>query len=112
MGDKFYSKDIQRSVLIASSHSYKMAVEKAIELSFGELGENIVIDYNIYGLDLGKQIKIADVILEVSQTCTLCKSLSKVNNKLPKLLKNDRGLFFKVIQGGKIQKGNEVYLLN
>ena len=112
IGDKFYGKDINRSVLISTIDSYKIAQDKNINLEYGLLGENILIDYNPYHLDTGKQIQIGEVILEISQICTLCKSLTKIDNKLPKLLKDDRGIFAKVIKAGEIKYRDKVYILN
>jgi len=111
IGDKFYAKDIKRSVLISSIESYELAQRNNIELSIGSLGENILMDYNPYSIPLGSKIQIGNSILEITQNCTLCKSLTKVNTKLPKLLKDDRGIFTKVIKAGVIKKGDKVYIL-
>jgi len=109
--DKYYNKDIQRSVLITSLESYKLATENGINAQYSALGENILIDYNPYHLKPGARLKIGDLELEISQNCTLCNSLAKVDARLPKLLKNDRGIFAKVISGGTIRKGDNIYLL-
>jgi len=112
IGDKFYSRNIDRSVLITTEESYKLARDKNINLEYGELGENIIFDYNPYHLAPHTQIQIGDsVILEVSQHCTLCKSLTKIDSKLPKLLKDDRGVFTRVIRAGEIRYGDRVYIL-
>jgi len=110
--DKYYNKDIERSVLITSKESYKLAAEYGIDAQYSALGENILIDYNPYHLTPGAKLVIGDLILEISQNCTLCKSLAKVDAKLPKLLKNDRGIFAKVIGEGTLRKGDNIYLLN
>jgi len=110
--DKHYDKNIERSVLIASLDSYKLVESHNIDVSYGSLGENLLIDYNPYHLRTGSKLKIGNVILEISQHCTLCKSLAKVDTKLPKLLKNDRGIFAKVIESGKIKDGDDIYLLD
>ncbi len=112
LDDKFYGKDVARSVLISSKHSYTLAQENNIDVEYGKLGENILVDCNLYHLDIGSQIQIGDIILEISQSCTLCKSLSKIDNKLPKLLKNDRGVFTKVIKNGIVNENDKIYLLN
>ncbi len=111
VNDKFYAKDIDRSVLISSIDSYRVAKDKDIELKYGELGENILIDYNPYRLKSGTKIQIGKTILEISQNCTLCKSLTKIDRKLPKLLKDDRGIFAKVIKAGEIKKRDKIYLI-
>jgi MOSC domain-containing protein YiiM len=110
--DKHYDKDLERSVLITSLDSYKLVGDHGIDVSYGALGENLLIDYNPYHLTPGVRLKIGNVTLEISQHCTLCKSLTKVDVKLPKLLKNDRGIFAKIIKSGNIQKGDDIYLLD
>ena len=109
--DKFHNKNTQRSVLIASTTSYNLVGVYGIEMPFGYLGENILIDYNPYSLEIGTKIKIGDVILEISQQCTICNHLGVIDVKIPTLLKNDRGIFAKVLSGGEIKIDDEVYIL-
>ena len=110
--DKHYNKNIERSVLIASVDSYALAKNHGIDVPYGALGENLLIDYNPYHLQAGARLKIANVTLEISQHCTLCKSFTKIDAKLPKLLKDDRGIFAKVIKSGSIKEGDDIYLLD
>ena len=112
ISDKHYNKDIDRSVLITSLESYTLAESHGIDIPFGALGENVLIDYNPYDLSTGSRLKIGTVILEISQLCTLCKSLTQVDSKLPKLLKNDRGIFSKVLESGTISVDDDIYLLD
>jgi MOSC domain-containing protein YiiM len=109
--DKYYDKDTQRSVLITSLESYKLAASYNIDALYGVLGENLLIDYNPYHLKPGTKLVINDLELEISQNCTICNSLAKVDVRLPELLKDDRGIFAKVISSGTIHKGDNIYLL-
>lgn len=109
--DKYYNKDTQRSVLITSLESYKLAASYDIDALYGVLGENLLIDYNPYHLKPGTKLVINDLELEISQNCTICNSLAKVDARLPDLLKDDRGIFAKVISSGTINKGDNIYLL-
>ena len=111
VNDKFYNKDIKRSVLISSLDSYTLAQKHDITMEHGLLGENILIDYNPYHLPIGTKLQIGEVLLEITQECTLCKSLTKIDNKLPKILKNDRGVFTKVIHSGFISKNDYITIL-
>lgn len=108
LGDKFYAKGQERSVLIASVDSYNLALENNVIAPKGSLGENILIDINPYRLDAGSEIHIGQVVLEITKNCTICNSLAKVDTKLPELLQNDRGIFAKIIKSGKIRKGDRV----
>jgi len=111
--DKFYAKDLQRAILITSIESYKISKDNGIELEYGSLGENILLDINPCSLNPGDKICISETILEITQNCTLCKGLSILDSKLPRLLKNDRGIFAKVTSHpGKISLGDKVEILN
>ncbi|HIQ28896.1 MAG TPA: MOSC domain-containing protein [Sulfurovum sp.] len=110
--DKYYNKSIQRSILITSNASYTLAKKYNINMPYGALGENLLISYNPYHLPMGQKILIGNVMLEISQNCTICDHLSQINKLLPTLLKKDRGIFAKVLQGGIIHEGDEIYLYN
>jgi len=110
--DKYYNKNIQRSVLISSQDSYSLAAKHGVNAPYSSLGENILIDYNPYALTPGRRLSIGELVLEISQNCTLCNSLAKVNAKLPEILKDDRGIFAKVIKAGSIFKDDSIYLLD
>ena len=108
--DKFYAKDPLRSILISSLDSYTLAKENNIDMPYGSLGENILMDFNPYDFDVGDQLKIGDVTLEITQNCTLCKGLSKVDKKAPKLLKKHRGIFAKTVTSGSLKIADKVYI--
>ena len=103
LNDKFHSKDNQRAILLSSYESYRIAKENNIDMPYGSLGENILMDFNPYDLNDGDQIQVGKVILQITQHCTLCKGLSKVDPKAPKLLKNHRGIFAKTVTSGNIK---------
>jgi len=109
--DKFYAKSTERSVLIATTDSYDLVMTYGIEMPFGYLGENILMDFNPYALEVGTLIKMGDAILEISQHCTICNHLTTIDVKIPTLLKDDRGVFAKVVNDGKISLNDTVYII-
>lgn len=110
--DKFYNTNKDRSILLTSIRAYELMKEKNIEATYGQLGENILTDFNPYDLEEGTQIFIGDVILEITIECTICNLLTKINNKVPKLLKKDRGVFAKVIKEGTLNINDPISILN
>jgi len=108
--DKYYSTDIERSVLITSIESYRLLQSHNIIIEYGLLGENLLIDYNPYKLKPGTVLEIGTTLLEISQYCTICNHLSSIDPKVPQLLKNDRGIFAKVIKSGKITRDAKISL--
>lgn len=109
--DKFYAKEADRSILITSQDSYLLAKESDINMEYGSLGENILVSMNPYDLSAGDVLSIGEVELEITQNCTICNSLSKVDSKLPTILKSDRGIFAKTLKSGKIRKGDIVKII-
>ncbi len=109
--DKFYGKNIERSVLLTSIQSYQKAKEQGIDVNFGQLGENILLDKSPFDLKQGSRLSIGETELEITIPCTMCKSLTCIDKRLPKLLKEHRGIFAKVLKSGKIKDGDEVFLL-
>ncbi|MDF1879837.1 MOSC domain-containing protein [Sulfurimonas sp. MAG313] len=110
LDDKFYAKQLQRAILLSSYESYRIAKANKIDMPYGSLGENILMDFNPYELNDGDQIQIGNVLLEITQHCTLCKGLSKVDAKAPKLLKDHRGIFAKTVTSGSIHLDDIVSL--
>ncbi|MBO8086535.1 MAG: MOSC domain-containing protein [Marichromatium sp.] len=106
--DKFKGKDTLRSVLLVSFKSYEIAKQNGIDIEIGDLGENILVDFDPYSLESGTRLQVGSTTLEISQKSSLCSSLTKINNKLPKLLKDKRGIFAKVIREGFIGEGDSV----
>jgi len=110
--DKFYNTDQDRSILLTSLHAYKLMEDINVKATHGVLGENILLDFNPYTLEEGTKLFIGECILQITIECTICKSLTKINNKVPKLLKKDRGVFAKVIQKGSLNIGDDITIQN
>jgi MOSC domain-containing protein YiiM len=110
INDKFYAKDPSRSILLSSIESYHIAESNEMDMPYGSLGENILMDFNPYELNVGDRLSVGEVLLEITQNCTLCKGLSKVDAKAPKLLKKHRGIFAKAVTGGTVTTADSVYI--
>jgi MOSC domain-containing protein YiiM len=111
VGDGHYGKDPQRSVMLTSVIAYDMAGRKGIDLPDGTLEENILIDIDPYDLPIGSRIGIGEAVLEISRYGTICKHLTYIDNRLPKLLKEKRGIFAKVSKPGIVSVGDTVKIL-
>ncbi len=108
-GDKHYDKEPNRSVLITSLRPYEMAKELGIEMPYGALGENILLDCDLHTLQPGMDLLIGEAVVRIAQNCTLCTHLCAIDPRLPKLLKHDRGIFARVVKGATVHLGDGVY---
>jgi MOSC domain-containing protein YiiM len=110
--DKFYNKDIKRSVLIVSKQSYDIVKKHNIDIQYGNLGENIIVDIPLDRLKSGVVLKIDNCTLQITQKCTICNHLSYIDKTLPTLLQDNRGIFAKVIQSGDISINDNIEIID
>lgn len=106
--DKFAGKKLEQTVMIVGVESYEIAKKEGIELVYGSLGENILLDFDPHVLSVGTNLIIEDSILEITQVCTVCSHLAVFKDNLPQLLKNHRGLYCKIIKSGIVNKNMKV----
>ncbi len=102
--DKFAGKKLEQTVMIVGIQSYEIAKNNGINLEFGSLGENILLDFDPHILEIGTKLIIENSIIEITQTCTVCNHLAVFNENLPLLLKGHRGLYCKIIKSGMVSK--------
>jgi MOSC domain-containing protein YiiM len=107
--DKFFDKDEQRQILFSSTKSYQYALSLDMPLQESDLGENILVDFDIKILNIDDKLQIGTAIVQISMECPICGHLKKIDKTFPKLIQEDRGIFAKVIQEGTINKSDIVY---
>ncbi len=106
--DKFAGQDENRSVMIVGIDTYNLAKKNDINLEFGSLGENILLDFDPHKYNIGTIFEIGEAIIQTTQNCTICNHLSIFHKRLPIIVKQCRGIYCKIIKSGKIQKGSLV----
>lgn len=110
LGDRHAGKDAARAVLVTGLPAYQSARESGIELAYGALGENLILDIDPHQLGPGQRLRVAGALLGLSTSCTVCETLAVFDPRLPKLLYNKRGMYARVIKGGVVHIGDAVAL--
>ncbi len=111
VGDKFFDAKSHRKVMGVGEDAYKLAKDNNIDLPETALGENILFDFDPHSFASGTRFEIGSAVLEITEPCTLCSHLVKYDKRLPKLILNKRGQYFRVIKSGEIKAGESVKLL-
>jgi MOSC domain-containing protein YiiM len=106
--DKFAGKDEDKAVMIVGMKAYDIAKENGIHLEFGSFGENILFDFDPHDYEIGSILKIGEIELEITQSCTICNHLSVFGKELPLLVKHHRGLYSRILNDGRIIKNTQV----
>ena len=112
LGDKFHGKKPDRSVLITGRPAYELAARHGIALEEGDLGENILLDLDPRELEEGCIVRIGEVELEMSRRCPICEHLAIYDERLPRLVKELRGVYLSVRKGGRIDRSSPVEIIH
>jgi MOSC domain-containing protein YiiM len=106
-----------RQVLLIDTFTLARLASQDIHLEPGMMGENIVVDgIDLTNLQIGVQIEIGDVLLEVTEVRNPCYQLNEMH---PRLLKSvvtkvdrqihrDAGLMARILKGGWVRPGEHV----
>ena len=106
--DKFAGKNISRAVMVVGTIAYEIAKENNIDLEYGSLGENILLDFDPHDLNVGDIIQVEGLRLKLTEECSICSHLAIHDTKLPKLIAKHRGVYCEILDNGIIKKGLEI----
>jgi MOSC domain-containing protein YiiM len=107
--DKFANKNLDRTVMIVGQIAYNLAKKEDINLEYGSLGENILVDFDPHDLDKDDTLYINGVELQRTEPCSLCTHLSRFDKRLPRVVQYHRGIYFKIKNGGIIHENLPIY---
>ena len=86
---------------------------EAMNLMPGIIRENITTDgLNVNSLPIGQQLRVGEARLEVSMVCTPCDQMETIRPGLRKELWGRRGMLCRVLEGGRIRRGDPIEKLS
>lgn len=81
----------------------------ALQLVPGAIRENITTEgLNVNGLLPGESLRIGNVELKVTMTCTPCGLMEAIRVGLRKEIRGRRGMMCRVLRAGTIQPGDRI----
>ena len=85
--------------------------EKGANVEAGAFGENIIVEgIDFVNLPVGTIMKCKDVVLELTQIGKECHTHCEIYKRMGECIMPKQGVFAKVLQGGDIQIGDELYV--
>jgi MOSC domain-containing protein YiiM len=78
----------------------------------GTIKENITTrGLDFQSLDSGQVLKIGESLLELTEPCRPCSRMDEIRQGLQEELRGQRGWLCRVIEGGKIRRGDRIEVL-
>ena len=94
----------RRQVLLVESETLE-----SFELAPGQVKENITTrGARLNDLASGERLSIGQAVLEVTRPCEPCSRMDEIRMGLQQELRGQRGILCRVIQGGRIHRGDAI----
>ena len=111
-GDSHAGRDPDRQISLFATETLREIHNEGFEASAGSLSANLFTE-NI-GLDSlkpGARLRIGEAVIEIAEARRPCRSITKIDNRLPKRLFGQCGQVGRVIQSGVARVGDEVEIM-
>jgi TatD DNase family protein len=100
----------RRQVSLLSREKIAAFRERGAEVTDGDFGENLVVEgIDFSGLSVGRILRCGEVALEVTQIGKECHSRCQIFDRMGDCIMPREGVFARVIRGGSICVGDEIY---
>ncbi len=106
-GDSHAGSDTGRQVSFFAAEVLRQIQEEGFNATPEELSANLFTE-NIHldSLKPGYQLRIGDALIEIVEARRPCRSITRIDNRLPKRLYGQCGQLGRIIQGGIVRTGD------
>ncbi|MFH0702414.1 MAG: MOSC domain-containing protein [bacterium] len=102
--------DWHRQVSLLAKEDIDTMIEKGVKVSYGDFAENITTHgINLAELPVGTILYIGEAVLEVTQIGKECHSHCAIFQQIGDCVMPRKGIFARVIKGGKINNESNCY---
>ncbi|MDR2245213.1 MAG: MOSC domain-containing protein [Treponema sp.] len=101
----------ERQVSLLSHEKIAAFQERGAEVTHGDFGENLVVEgIDFSSLPVGAVLLCGEVILEIRQIGKACHSHCQIFKRMGDCIMPREGVFARVIRGGSIGVGDQMYV--
>lgn len=112
-GDSHAGTHPQRHISLFAQEVLQAIQSEGFNVQPGELSTNLFTEnLPLDSLAPGTQLRIGTAILEIFELRKPCRSITRIDNRLPKRLYGQCGQLARIIQGGKIKFGDKLEILS
>ena len=104
---------MHRQVSLIAIEDIRTMMEKLPDLVPGSFAENLTTEgFDLSALKVGDRLRVGETILEVSQIGKECHTKCEVFIKTGECIMPKKGIFTRVIRGGKVKTGDTIQFDN
>ena len=111
-GDSHAGRDPERQVSLFAVETLRKIQSEGFEVSAGSLSANLFTEnIDLDSLKPGARLRIGEAVIEIAEARRPCRSITKIDNRLPKRLFGQCGQVGRIIKGGVARVGDEVEIM-
>jgi MOSC domain-containing protein YiiM len=111
-GDIHAGRDPRRQITLFASETLSEIQNKGFRISAEALSANLFTEnLDLNRLEPGVHLHIGETIIEIVEARRPCRSITKIDNRLPKLLYGQCGQFGRILRGGVVRVGDRIEAL-
>ncbi|HEU0172900.1 MAG TPA: MOSC domain-containing protein [Blastocatellia bacterium] len=111
-GDSHAGRDPDRQVSLFADETLREIQNEGFEVSAGCLRANLFTEnIDLDSLKPGSRIRIGEAIIEIAEARKPCRSITKIDNRLPKRLFGQCGQVGRIVKGGVARVGELVEVI-
>jgi MOSC domain-containing protein YiiM len=111
-GDSHAGRDPDRQVSLFAVETLREIQNEGFEASPGNLSANLFTEnIDLNSLKAGARLRVGEAIIEIAEARKPCRSITKIDNRLPKRLFGQCGQVGRIVKSGVARVGDEVEIM-
>lgn len=111
-GDRHAGRDPHRQVSLFSHETFDQLIAEGFHLTAPQLSANLFTEnINLNAIKPGTRLRVGGTLLEVVESRKPCRSITRIDQRLPKRLYGQCGQLARVLKGGEVRPGDEIVVM-
>jgi MOSC domain-containing protein YiiM len=111
-GDSHAGRDPDRQVSLFATETLREIRNEGFEVSAESLSANLITEnIDLDSLKPGARLRVGEAIIEIAEARKPCRSITKIDNRLPKRLFGRCGQVGRIVNSGVARVGDEVEII-
>jgi len=112
LGDSHAGRDLNRQVSLFAAETLREIQNEGFNVSAESLSANLFTEnINLDSLRPGARIRVGETVIEIFEARKPCRSITKIDNRLPKRLYGQCGQLGWIVKSGVVRIGDEIEVI-
>jgi len=111
-GDSHAGRHPRRQISLFAQETLHQLLAEGFRVTAPQLSANLFTEkINLDALKPGMRLRVGETLLEITETRKPCRSITRLDHRLPKRLYGQCGQLARILKGGEVRLGDEIEVL-